>query len=908
MQQQKYDVNHQQIQQTLDAFGAIKTLRPEDDAYIASKLNSITTQANAMGGNLANQSITDQFLGKIKSAAQDPFILNAIEQTKKKAAVDAQVAELKKKDPNLVNDKNYRDMLDLGGYTDYMSGKADKLGTLTYNPFVDVTTNLHKKAADYSKERGLKDEYLGTENGTFETVDKFGNKVTEKEIQQYLYSNISDTEKTQMQIDARANYKYMPQADFNKVILADTQDQNNVLKDGLAKLKAEAASKSESDRAQYTNLIGETQRKITENESKIASGNFDKSEMYGYHAKNVITGIAANYDVDRVTKIERNDLPFEIMKFEKETMLKEQELALKKTAAEQAQTSSLGTATTIPTPTEEIQDTGLNVIRKNVHSTDAALDAYLKQTNPDGYNSMSPNDQWTYKINLQFNKPTIKGANATLKTLVDDFSSAQSSYATIINKAKPKLSEVTRENYNNLIGGRDLNVSNLASTMPLTASLLKNKRTFDNLSREEQLGVVSEFAANNLQYNSEIKGDVKTVYEKIIDANKAELAKLNSPKAKEVGKIIAGSTGKEGTGVLSTMGSRILGAAGVVIGIPLNEALSRASYGINELFGGTDYARSQQKYRNEVTKGILDYRNKAVAADQRLATDLFGGEDTNISELESRDLNKAGKLGVTDSFNAFNSALKADIDKSTGSFMENQKQTKAFSFSTDDKAQKATALALRGALVANGAAVDDGTKDFTVARSGNQFKVSYMNKKGDELITTTIPTLPDAVAGMIDTSAQNWNNNPNNPNIKLNPVELHQYTDPKTRDTEMNAMLENMPFTREQRIAILTNPGTTAFATIPEVRDRVKQVYSNAFYEQNKGQIENILNTKYVAKPTVEGGAFYFKIDYVDNGEMRTQYFPNPLGATKDDYAFYLQYNEAMAKVRDMRIKALTQK
>lgn len=247
-QQQEYNANHQQIQATLDAYGAMKTLRPEDNAYIAAKLNDITTQIEATGGNLANQSLTDSLIGKVKAAAQDPFIISAIEQTKKKQAVDLEVAELKKKDPNLVNDKNYRDMLDLGGYAAYMSGKADKLGTLTYNPYVDVNTALNKKAAEYSKERGLKDEYLGTTTGQFETVDKYGNKVTEAEIQKYLYSNLSGSERTQMQIDARSDYKYMPQTDFDNLLLNDTKQQNAILGDSLAEIKAKAASAPESEK------------------------------------------------------------------------------------------------------------------------------------------------------------------------------------------------------------------------------------------------------------------------------------------------------------------------------------------------------------------------------------------------------------------------------------------------------------------------------------------------------------------------------------------------------------------------------------------------------------------------------------------------------------------------------------
>lgn len=912
MQQQKYDVNHQQVQQTLDAFGAMKTLRPEDDAYIASKLNSITTQANAMGGNLANQSISSQFISKIKGAAQDPTILNAMEQTKKMAAAQAQIAEYKKKDPNLVNEKNYKDMLESAGYTDYMEGKTDKLGSLTYNPFVDIATSLHKKAADFSKEKGLKDEYLTTENGTFETVDKFGNKVTEQEIQQYLYSSMSDAERTQMQINARADYKNMPQANFDKLLLEDANEKKSALENGLAKLKAEAASKSESEKGQYAQLIAETDRKITLVKDKVAKGTFDKSEMYDYYAKDVISGVASNYDILRVTKIDRNDLPFEIMKFEKETALKEQELSLKKTEMQQAQSSSLGTATTIPTEIEEQKSTGLQVVRKNVQEADAALDGYLKKVNSDGYNNMSPSEQWTYKVHLKLNKPTIAGANATLKTLTDNFSAAQTNYAKVINNAKPKLAKATQENYDNLIGGGGLKVENLASTMPLTAELLKSKRTFTSLSKEEQLGVVTEFAASNLQYNDSLQGDVRTVYERVVDANKAELAKSGTSRAKQVRKVIAGSTGKEEVGgYWSNLGNRFAGAANVVLGVPLHMIGKGAAYGWNSLVNGSAVADAEYKDWDKTEKDMLRYRDQSVKNYDKFSKDYFGGEDTNITELESQDLRlKGGKpsMGVVDSFNAVNAELETSINAATGSFMENQKETRAFTFSLDDKAQKGVGLAIKAAVLANGTPIENSVTDFTVARSGEQFKVSYPDKKGEKMITVLIPKLPDAVTNVIDTSSQNWNNSPLNPNISLAPVTINQYKDSKTRDVEAKAAIDNVPMSREQRIAMLTNPGNTAFATIPEIRDKVKQVYSPAFYEQNKAQIENILNTSYKAVPYVEGGAFYYNLEYSENGEAKTYYSPSPAGAVKDEYAFYFQYLEAAARVRDTRIKALTNK
>lgn len=211
MQQQKYDVNHQQVQQTLDAFGAMKTLRPQDDAYIASKLNSITTQANAMGGNLANQSTSDSFISKIKSAAQDPYILNALEQTNKMNNYQKELALIRDKKPELYSDVNNKFALTQAGYKEYMEGKTDKLGNLSYSPYVDVTKNSLEKIKQLKDLRGeqtIKTPVLDSAgNSTGRTVERTIKGLTQEEIFQYFPDLLTASENNQLVIDGWNKYK-----------------------------------------------------------------------------------------------------------------------------------------------------------------------------------------------------------------------------------------------------------------------------------------------------------------------------------------------------------------------------------------------------------------------------------------------------------------------------------------------------------------------------------------------------------------------------------------------------------------------------------------------------------------------------------------------------------------------------
>lgn len=269
-QQQKYDVNHQQIQQTLDQFGAIKTLRPEDDAYIAAKLNSITTQLNSAGGNLASQSLTDSLMGKIKGVAQDPFILNALEQTSKMKTYQKELAIIKEKKPELYNDVNNSFALHQAGFADYMAGKKDKLGTLTYSPYVDVTKSTLEKVKQLKDLRGeqtINAPILDSAgNPTGRTVKRTIKGLTEEEIFQYFPDLLTSAESNQLVIDGWNIYKdKMPiaQAEFK----AHTDSKEKMIDESIAQAqsivnnttnnddkRAEARERIKSLNAQKANL------------------------------------------------------------------------------------------------------------------------------------------------------------------------------------------------------------------------------------------------------------------------------------------------------------------------------------------------------------------------------------------------------------------------------------------------------------------------------------------------------------------------------------------------------------------------------------------------------------------------------------------------------------------------------
>lgn len=205
MQQGTYDVAKQNIQQTLDAFGVQAVLRPQDAEYIQAKLSGVTAKINSFENkNLAQSNVTDSIMGTIKSAARDPFILSAIENTRKYKTYEQEVATTKEKKPELYNDANYKYGLAKGGFQNYIDGKSDKIGNLTYTPYTDTAKTLKDYSENLDKYADVVKE--NTPDGLY-FVNKEGKRLTQGDIENQISTLLSDKEKQQMQINGWSHYQ-----------------------------------------------------------------------------------------------------------------------------------------------------------------------------------------------------------------------------------------------------------------------------------------------------------------------------------------------------------------------------------------------------------------------------------------------------------------------------------------------------------------------------------------------------------------------------------------------------------------------------------------------------------------------------------------------------------------------------
>ncbi len=204
----KYDANEAAIQQVLATYNTkLQTLRPGDNAYIASKLKEVTSvidQYRQKNGNLAYNYNKDSLLSAATSVIQDPIVADAIQSTQNYQNYNNQVEELKKKNPKLYSDANYQYALYNSGFQDYMSGKSKKLGQIQYSPYVDLTEENLKKLKTIKEVSGKRFVEIQDPNNPGQIIRKEIDGLEDWQINQYLGSTMSAPELNQMRIQAWA--------------------------------------------------------------------------------------------------------------------------------------------------------------------------------------------------------------------------------------------------------------------------------------------------------------------------------------------------------------------------------------------------------------------------------------------------------------------------------------------------------------------------------------------------------------------------------------------------------------------------------------------------------------------------------------------------------------------------------
>lgn len=911
-----FDANVKLGQDAIDEFAKIDVISEDGsrEKYVRDKVQGLTDYLNTSGNVNFERGNVQQQIRQQTSQILDNKILTDISNTAKYRTFQKEVAKAKDGKNGEYNQSNELDAREVSGFEEWFKdGSSKGYGSLQYTNYKDVKQEKSKLTSEYVAKFLLQPQYLGTDETKPDFYkDSYGNNVDIKTVEKYVDSQLGTDDINQLKIDARQSLGKMVDADYNKY--AGTYYTNKNLEDGLKLAETEAYLRNNPDKKEeYKASLEVMKIQISNNKKKIASGVFNKSEIYDIYKDVVVKEVAAPFEIHTITKIDRDKLPFEIMNADRNYALDLKKLKVAEDANVIAKGIANGTSTTIPTNGEDKKTTDFEDIQKATYHTSTALDTYLKVQNIDGYKDKTPQEQWSYMSNLKATDSKVAGNNATLLNLTKDFQFAQKGYANIVNGKNEDFKKVVNEKYNDMIGG-NINTNNLASTAPLTASLVRSGRKYETLSESEKAGLSAEFASQMIQFG-EVDRDEKEFYKKVIIKNKLQLK--SSP---DILKSISTPT-EESKGFFGSIWDATKGVVGTALDLGQGIIHDNIVYPYQSVVQGRAYADQKDEIYNKEEGKDWENNLKNLKTIPQTAlkyspqtwipykiNDVFLNQDSNITEIQSGDLNtKNGvKTDVGQSFRDFNNRLNKDIKDQAKGYQENLKSNQAFTFSTASKVQNITAIAIE---IENAIAASKNEKgddypipandnNYTIYREGDRFKVKYKTGTGEKqtYAEAYLQNLPDSVIQKYDLTKQDWINSPLNSKVELDPVTIHTYTDANKRSQDVEIMYKNGVLDSNMQNVLYQNPSSTPFATNDELAEKIKTEKGDDFYEKNKVNIDKILNDDYKAIPFINPstGTFQFRINY-----SGTKNSPSvDLGTIKNEHQWDLIYRAESLKLK----------
>lgn len=204
--QGQYNIGKQKLTSAIDAFENLKVLRPEDQEYIEAKLTDLKSRLDEDSyKDFSDTNLSDSLMSSIKSAAKDPFVINAMANTQKFNNYQQEIANLKGKKDGRYADQNYAYSLYKAGVQDYMDGKSNAIGNLSYTAYTDLTEEHLKRIKTIKDIKGKRFIEELSPDGKFK-IRKEIEGLTDNEILNYLSSTMSPQENKQMEINGWAKY------------------------------------------------------------------------------------------------------------------------------------------------------------------------------------------------------------------------------------------------------------------------------------------------------------------------------------------------------------------------------------------------------------------------------------------------------------------------------------------------------------------------------------------------------------------------------------------------------------------------------------------------------------------------------------------------------------------------------
>jgi hypothetical protein len=505
--QQKYDANVAKVDSIIQQFTSVPLLRAEDKQYFGERLQTLLSAIDSNSKiNWTSSNASREVMNHI-SAAVDDRVLKQISNSQAIINFEQSAAEKKAKNPELYNDANYTYAKDKAGYEAYMKGEKDDIGSLQLVDYYDIDKNLTDEVEKFAKDRGYEKLLKEDQSGyVYRTVK--GKQVTEDEIAGYVKLKMSSDPRLQQQmiINSHVNNRGISDEEVYKKYSEHVNSQVSYQDTKIQEIENQLKNVNPDDITKKQDL--ERKRTLLADEKNLLVSQLDPTKfnrdavLFESYKNNLVSNYAKTFSYEDITDVKYDDFFIKLAKAEG------------KLTAEGTPTSmseaSLPVGQAIEIPRTEIGETApdvLDTFTKDREVTWAQMNEIMRQRlKAEGKAVTSKNLQEYYlglkkasKEGFDVNAQGYTAEEITTFQKVEDFN--KKSFR-ITKEAKNFYDDAVEKTVEGLFAGKtkDLNVDNLATTMPFTAGILKKYNSLEQLSKKERDLVLYETALNAKDY------------------------------------------------------------------------------------------------------------------------------------------------------------------------------------------------------------------------------------------------------------------------------------------------------------------------------------------------------------------------------------------------------------------------
>ena len=880
----KYNYNLAKIDNLLAKYSSIPLARAQDKEYLQSRLNTIMGAVSGSGKlDMSSSNVTRQ-IGNNISTAIDDRVVQQIANSKTLINFEQTVAEKKEKNPDLYDDRNYTYAKKMAGVQDYMSGKTDKIGRLDYKDYYDIDKNLTGELEKWAKDFG-KTKRVEVSPGQFVIQKATIEELTGEQIENFYKTKVQSDPRLMTQMNINADYQYASMSDdeFKTGYVNTLKATKGSIESNLAAINEEMKNTAPgSERmSQLESLKENFNDRVKAYDTEIESPNFNRQQkQLEVYSQGLLNNYKKTYESKNITAVDFDDTPLKIEKFK----LEREELNLKiekqrSEASALASGAGVGTEFSVNDQIQEEQKDPFTQQEKIFSDSYARMDAYLMQNNED---YAKGTDETRKEIRKQLVKASdsedigAQGYSSEQMKIVDEYVANSRAYTKAKSEINNKISTELEAYFNDMKKDKSkINLNNLKTTMPITASLLEDPSitSLSSLTSSQKAKVRLEMAQNLKEY-----GNNSDLDNKFLDNYLFTIEKGTGLKRKT-------ETKEKGAGYFEN----IWGATSNGLKALYHGVISPAA--TLPFKNKEDYEKSIEEGLVSRDKALIDMRSSLRANTQKVNN--FFTNDRTLADIDSDEIALEEGQSLRSRWAGSRDKITEGVRASLGSgVLANNSVSIGKSFNPNVKEEKPFATALQSVVISQGitpvanspykiqftpdrrnAIITVNTEDIVANDKGVQRK----NVTPNNQITIPVSKMPANILKGLDMSENSWTYDARNMS-DFKKVHRHTiFNDNETRDEFLYKFAQNNPelLSERQLYEIASNPASSPFKTKKDYQEiatkaaRVHNINQNGLEYIN----QNIISPEYYVEYERKGGQGFIAKVKKKEGDSTTEIY-----------------------------------